>query len=944
MDKHLFSIVPMRFLIDEAYLRRFAVSALSFPYQRACDKFRDAMKLLHVHNKNSNDYVDAAPYRRLNATMTAMAPTIAHAFERYWNSETHQLERKMLVASTDTSHRPTLEHISDLTYEWGNLWAQHSFKQEIAGIGKHAYQQFLEQLQQQTSTWDEIDAASLLRHLDSGIRLGYNAIPSVIATLFVERESTIHNHTVKWRLAQENGGGLAVVSSPFTYRYQDPATEKEKEGTFAYKLEFHLQTQVGSPHHWLHVYVRCRRYIDDEVTHTNWGRDVSIMVGIERPRLTGWDVSPTLVRLRLTGGHTHPRWLDDPAELLSAMKARNLIKPEQLLKNPRHYRKASADSGFDEYYVIHSEGIKPSHDVKTGFDFAELREVTTAVGNILGLEPSLGQTLAPDEDAYLTRLSRPFSMYTSSSMHSKQFIKKRPDEIKEQNQRENNLVRQDLLTQALQRATQGHTVTILLCWSDDATRKTLLQEIRYALFLNEDDPFPDYIHIVEPPEPITGDLLTPLDAGTLNPKGLYIKYASSYERKKFQKQWQAQMNRAFQNKTELWKGYLKRVLPTWQGYGLVLVELRSLDIKQYDDAQDNKGAIRQACNMLGLASQMLYPIQQKQDGSISNAHKYRMRNAVTDLLYRQTGMVYDLPSLLYKEAKVPQDIVERLDTVALYNLYSSKYKVNYPMAVRLRSSGQMQALLPQHSDEWLSLLDARTLLGKIFARGKPENILLSDDARTQFAAKVFLQESINPTLILLEAVSWRGYKVLPQFSNRNTLIDQLDLKHVKGVQHLYSTRELSHLRIIRLRTIGTLGETPQYLTIGEPEWDVSKVSKDLDYLAGFVDTQTKSDFFHYLSIGQLPVTAKDQSQSRGAYKTDRGGGIAFKHQTIVEFVPFFLQPEDKPLAWCRIPHFMRISPAWDGGNIVLPYPMHVAKSMLIDQLCMLEHKGNWEEM
>ena len=115
-----------------------------------------------------------------------------------------------------------------------------------------------------------------------------------------------------------------------------------------------------------------------------------------------------------------------------------------------------------------------------------------------------------------------------------------------------------------------------------------------------------------------------------------------------------------------------------------------------------------------------------------------------------------------------------------------------------------------------------------------------------------------------------------------------------------------------------------------------KEEKDPKQLTGFVDTQAVGEFFHYLSVGSMPTTAaKEQQVKTGFYKTDEGGGIAFKHQTIVEFVPFFLQAEDDPQAWCHIPHFMRISPGWDGGNIVFPYPMHLAKCMIVDQLCIL---------
>jgi hypothetical protein len=40
---------------------------------------------------------------------------------------------------------------------------------------------------------------------------------------------------------------------------------------------------------------------------------------------------------------------------------------------------------------------------------------------------------------------------------------------------------------------------------------------------------------------------------------------------------------------------------------------------------------------------------------------------------------------------------------------------------------------------------------------------------------------------------------------------------------------------------------------------------------------------------------------------------------------------------------MRISSGWDGGNIVFPYPMHLAKCMIDDQLCIVDGGLSEEE-
>ena len=941
-------IVPLRFRIDEAYLRDLAVSFSPFSYEQDCTNFLASMEQFH-----SSDHLESLPYRRLNTVLTALAPTLTHPFVAQWNADTKQSERQMLVVGTDVARRPKPEQISDLAYEWGKQWGQDRFERVIKGAGHDAYKRLLDRLQQPTQRWYETDAASLFLNLNAGTQLGYRAIPSVLASLLAGKKSTIHGKIVTWRLTQDGHYGLAVVNNPFSAHYQDPLTHEEKEGTFAYKLEFRLQTQVGSPYRWIHLYVRCSRYVDAKMERANWGRDISVKVGIDRPRLTGWDWSSTLVTLSFAGGATNPRWQDDPAQLLSAMKARDLILPEHILQKPQDYRKASSQSNYDEYYVVHAEGFKPSHEVKTGFDFAELQEVANAVGNILGLELSCGQTLASDipmPQMYLNRL--PLMMYDLGDLQTKQFVKKKPDQLAEENEQQNRLERQKIVLQGLRRASENQNVFILLCWHDDITKRTLEQEIRQALFLDTNTPWPDNIKLITAPVPVPNELLEPLDSGSLDPMDHFKKNVPSAERQKFKRAWKTQMRKAFREKTQAWENYLRSLLLDGFGYGLVLIELRQLnefhleklrpqDSNRYHASQNIKGAVRRACNKLGLASQMIFPVKQNKKGVVNTANQYRARNSVTDLIYRQSGLDYDRPLDLYIKAGVPQVQAEQLHVVALYKLRKNAPKLNYPMAVRLCPDGTFQALLPHGTRQWLPFLEARKALGEVFMKGKEQDISLSPDAQAQFAAQVFTEARYEPTLVLLEASDWRNYNVLPQFANTNTLKDQLDLKHMKTYERLYMLKDLPHLRIIRLRTIGTSGETPQYFTVVEGEGDQFEEDKDLSHLTGFVDTQAESDFFHYLSIGRLPITtAREQRRKLGFYKTDEGGGIAFKHQTIVEFVPFFLQVGDDPRVWCRIPHFMRTSPAWDGGNIVLPYPMHLAQCMIDDQLCILENNGD----
>jgi len=935
------SIVPMRFRIDERYLRDLEVSFSSFAYEQDCENFLNSMKQF-----SSRDHPENPPYRRLNTVLTALAPTLAHPFIKRGNADTGQPERQMLVVGTDVARRPRPEQMSDLTYEWGKQWGQNSFEKVIKGVGRDAHQRLLDRLQQPVQQWQETDAASLFLNLDAGTRTGYRAIPSMLASLLVGKQSNIHGRMVTWRLVQDGDYGLAAISNPFRAQYEDPFSHKEKEGTFAYKLEFRLQTQVGSPHRWIHLYVRCSRYVDAKLRDANWRRDVGVKVGINQPRLSGWDWSPTLVTLPVTGGVTNPRWQDDPTQLLSAMKARNLVAPNLLLQAPRDYRTASPLSLYDEYFIVHAEGFNPRHEVKTGFDFAELREVANAVSNLLELELSGGQTLVsdiPTKQMYLPQL--PLMMYDSGDLQKTKFVRKQPQQSEEENKQQNRLEQQKIILQGLRRASNHQPIFILLCWGETIVRRALEQEIPRALFMEMNDPWPDDIKLIIAPTPIPSQLLEPLEAGQLNFADHYKRNVPPADRQKFREQWKTQMRRAFRDKTRAWESYLSSLLPNGSGYGLALIELHELNLKKNYPDQHIKGAVRRACNKLGLVSQMIFPIKQGKDGLVRPENQYRARNSVADLVYRQTGLVYDRPVDLYIKAGIPLGQAACLRVIALYKLRKNEPKMDYPMAVRLCPDGTFQVLLPHSPHQWLPLLEARKVLGEVFMKGRERDLRLLPDAQARFAAQVFTETRNEPTLVLLEGQDWRNYNVLPQFANgKAALKNQLDLSHVKTFERLYDPEDLPNLRVIRLRTIGSSGETPQYFTVLEDEDDETREDKDLGHLTGFIDSQAESEFFHYLSIGRLPTTAaREQRGKPGFYKMDEGGGIAFKHQMIVEFVPFFLQVGDDPQAWCHVPHFMRISPGWDGGNIVLPYPMHLAKCIIEDQLCILDSGLNEEE-
>lgn len=936
------AIIPLRFRIDETYLHDMAVSISRFAYEQACQDFLDSMQRLASLNAPRN-----FPYKRLNTVLTALAPTLAHPFVRASDTLSKRTERQLLVVGEDVKRRPTTEQLSDVIYEWGKQWGSLSFENEVKGAGRSAYQLLLGSLQEPLQQWQDVDAAYLFRQLGTGVQTGFTAIPSLLASLLLGKTSVIHGKQIIWRLTQDGERGLAAISQPFLAEYEEwnPYIKKmvPKRGTFAYKLEFRLQTQVGSAQPWVHLYVRCSRYVDGPLSKKNWQRDISVKMGVDQARLSGWEYSPTLVTLPVTGSKNNPHWDNHLASLLEAMKARSLIEPAELFLAPPKYRESTSRSLYDKYFVLHAEGFKPNHQVKTGFDFPEIHEVARSVGDLLGLKLSLGQKLAVDRSASALRLDKlSLSMYTLNEFHRKTFVGKQyPQQTEEEQKQQSDQVRQEIVVRALRRSAQQQPVTIYLCWSDSFTKEQLQQALRRALFLAKDDSWPVGITLIIPPSPIPEYLLQPLDSGALDPSYRF-QSGLGRERQRLDKAWEEQMRRSFAEKTQEWEHYLSSIREGQTGYGLALIELQPLNESKYYKDQSIKGAVRNACDRLGWASQMIFPLSplpKSMKKVMADESLGRMRNAVADLLYRQTGLIYEQPWSLYTKAGLSQELAEQLHVIGLYKIRKYSPKVQYSLAICLFPDGTYRALLPQYPQRWLPLLEACQIIGEAFRKKEQRHINLSDADLTRFAAHVFTSMSNIPALVLLEAQDWRNHNLFPQFANGKEAIqnqNRLDLTHVESFAHQYDHSDLPGLRLIRLRPIGSLGETPQYVPVFEEEDGQLADEKDFKQLTGLVDTQVESPFFHYLSIGRMPQTANRQKANQPLYKLDENGGIAFKHQTLVEFVPFFLQPGDEAQAWCRIAHFLRVSPGWDGGNIILPYPLHLAKDILEDQLCILE--------
>lgn len=334
-------------------------------------------------------------------------------------------------------------------------------------------------------------------------------------------------------------------------------------------------------------------------------------------------------------------------------------------------------------------------------------------------------------------------------------------------------------------------------------------------------------------------------------------------------------------------------------------------------------------------------------------------NAAFDLLVRQPGVLGGPPSDLYKKAGLPALLADNLDVIALYRREVQDTNVHYAVAVRLRATGDVDVLFPQEKN-WQPYAAAGPRLGQFLAkqrgvpatRGTGPGRKLSAPELAQFAARVVAAPHERPTLVLLEATVWRnagkeGQHIWPQLKNEHLAgqRDELDFRHVHGQARAYPRTDPAVQNLLAVIRLRLNDETPQYL----PEVTDSASARDFKNLSAFVDRRIPG-LLHFFSIGQLADTQKietDKDSGPGLFKLDvrpgkdgAGAGVSFRHQQVVEVVPFFVRPdlqaEDGVLSLCRAAHYLRTSPAWDTANTLHPFPMHLAKCLVDDHLCILD--------
>lgn len=988
-------VLPARMSLKSNAFQNFEIAVLDFPYQEAINAFLNGLK--RILHKDRLEWWQYPPYRLLNSAITACAPTVVHGFEKYSDAR-HRVRRMLAVGKPvysdvgkiigSTLRYPSEEQIAQLIQVWIHLWGQQPWlKKVIEGDGQHLWEELVQTIQSEPQTqWHKINPAVFSSNLYAEAGLAFNAVPSLLATLLHGELSIVgtYNQEIKWRKAQDSPNRLCLVSHPIQISFMRKSgfTEKPHDGFFAYKLEFQVHTQTGREEPWVHAFLRCQRYAEKSLTRNQKGNDITILMGMNQARIEDWEIDSTLVRLKAKKylSKDYAGWRDNLSTLLEGFQARSLRVPYDIYQNPLNFWNHNHDdSPPDEYYVVHTEGYKYSrskHSVVTGFGLAERSEVIEQVCSQLKDVLQPGKHFEPDPLvfdemphalwAFKDLIERP-PLMSKSQAEKAGLTDEQRFECRDQATEAKHKGLQHIPKEAIYRALRGQQLAIVILYRNEDTRQALNHHLREAFLLTDGAPFPENIILIEQPI-LDSELCQPLSSGSLSPKTW--TQARSRIPKRFEEDWNSQIRKSRSKKLEAWRKLLKKATKSLcdvdNAYFSAFIELQEEPEvgPKFHESQSIKGVVREACARENFLSQMLNPIdwrtnKETKEHFLPDPQKGRVRNVVQEIVTRQVGALYDNPVKLYQRVGIPSSRAEQLDVIAFY-LRKTRMDVCYGLAVRLQTSGEVDVLLPESRTktkmQWQPYTEAGPYLGRVFAEARKEirdnklskesKINLAPSSLTNFIEQTLTEYLEHPTLVIIEADNWRrgnggGWAQLqtPRLSQTLNCLEFGSARFNNQRRYSRDDAQLSHLLgVIRIRTGD---ETPQYITNRETwQKDGENLTRDLYSLSGFVDPS--NEVLHYFSIGRLPNTVKGpqaKKRTEDPYKIEDGGGIAFKHQQMVEMIPFFVHPElqtDEGLrSLCRVPHYLRSSPAWTMGNLVYPYPMHLGQKLIEDQLCIL---------
>jgi hypothetical protein len=946
--------------------------------------------------KTPLDFDKKPPMRQLNQAIMACCPVLVHAFEKYGDKQCmvalnrfkRDPQKGTIIDLGDQF--PDIDSLSDLIETWLDHWLVNT------GLKAFVDEEMPEELatlkaalaKPETRWKTNVALAELIADLDQNDALGYNAIPAAIMALLHGQTMTLV-HTdgqpidIIWRKAHDGGAhGLHLVSQSFHPNYlkrqytKEGVTETNQEGYFVYKLDVGLETQVGRMENgqlkpWVFLKVGMRRYAHEPFKSDSQRRNLSVLMGFNREKVlpdnrnkfAGYPYDTTLINLPIDVRPTPKVWANNLARLLSDYGLTILDDADQILRAPHKYGNLDHKADFkgNEYYVIHTEGRKYSdpddeagryghgHEVKVGLS---LKQRTEMIQRVLELLPDV---LIPDRP-FESDIKAPQGVHTPPALRDFEYFDLKPSDTPEERQQKVETT-VNAIRHALQFSDKDGLDIALLC-VDTNFAVAVMAKIR-ALFPDCEagkNPFL-HLHVVM----VAPRLQQPLSPGDLNPKDHY----NAKRAKDFYEKWNAQMQQSRAAKVQEWATALSKIKWRPDAHRATLIEsyYEVKAFKAIHESQEIKGAIREACSRAGVASQFIAHFDVRPDEKLSAAKNGHLETALLDLLLRNTATMYGTPADLYLRAARIAPEQANIDVIAFWHvqthtdLRADGVHLVTIVALRLRANGHMEIRWPG-LDEWIPYAKASARLGVAFAdlrsrtrnrKDKDNPLNLKNSEAMAFVRDVLLHHLTAPTIAVIPADWWRYSRSNPPFdtarwsqlTNKRLFKarDVLDFSHLQGGEKYTrdDARFQNLLAVIRLRK-GS--ETPQY-TVGTLTWDADKQQGDLAHLSGYVDC-TVTEPLHYFSIAGKSDMQKGQfaKDVKDGYKTEIEEDYAYKHAQLIELLPFFVRDdfrsEDGYKLLCRCVHFLRVSPAFSKGNILLPYPMHLAKALLEDLMCIVD--------
>jgi hypothetical protein len=899
---------------------------LIFPYHQSLNTFLRQMERIRGKSLLPRHM---PPWRWLNKFLVALIPSLVHPFIKGLSKI--KGERHLLVL--DGYPRPSVDQITLLVRIWLRRWVESCFKRELQTLeGQDAYQQLLTGLASPATDWQSIDAGFLIR--EKNHPLIYTALPSLLAARLKGTQMLINDEPIEWQLAQEGNNRLALVSQPILSHHVHDYNDKVIEGHFVYRVDFAVHTVPDDPdpRPFVHIQIASRRYVEKgPIRKFLYKRSSTVMVGVRKPRITtgDWPVVPTLVPIRIRGIKTLRFWDDRIVELLDDLKkiftpdqVRSLIDPSILAEDPDAYWYSENEE--DTYFILFAEGIRPDHALGSSFSPREFYQVWRAIMDRSRDVLEADVPLERDKDT--AKPGKTVSMLSFWEMNEQKYDKKTKRPIKTavktpfNERRKQRLLDESakriLGIEAFQRVFSGEQVVVLLLYITEEMRDEVMKQLQNCSFK-------DCPNLVIKYKRIDDALVTLLNPGDIDPEDLELPDLD-------EEMWEQKHNTLEDNlilakrqRKAAWKKLLTPLRPK-QGAVFALIEIPQDSWER--EELNPKGVIREVCIELRIGSQLLASFKKNEKAGAS-----RVKNAVADLLVRQTGLLHGDICEIYAWAGMSPAIAEKLTVVGLYRHRSTKYMLDYVLAVRILPSGLIEMLLPGAS-QWQPYRTECFTLGSTFAQvSKKESLKLKQKVMERFVEHICLSTD-GPTLLLLEATDFRT--VWTQMQNPDMRLNELLFStHPEA----YKSKNVPDTWMVRLRESGALIETPQYVRLGEDDQEEETIA----FADGLFDVGPSGKFSVYHSIGRGP-TYKKQNEIRDYWKSSEGGEESFKHPHAVEIVPFFLQTGIEAVVLARVAHFLRNIPSWDSGNTILPLPNHLAADAIKDYLCLLPRADEGE--